>query len=107
SLFYSSPRPHRALHSFPTRRSSDLVLFNAPAASLGSAYPVDVTASSTLDLSNTAANSTTTLGALNRIGGNTFSVVGSGRTLTFADRKSTRLNSSHLGISYAVFCLKK
>src|SRR5262245_64529995 len=23
-----------------------------------------------------------------------------------ADRKSTRLNSSHLGISYAVFCLK-
>src|SRR5258705_657946 len=27
--------------------------------------------------------------------------------LAFADRKSTRLNSSHLGISYAVFCLKK
>src|SRR5262245_7549225 len=26
---------------------------------------------------------------------------------TRADRKSTRLNSSHLGISYAVFCLKK
>src|SRR3989454_8579662 len=25
----------------------------------------------------------------------------------FADRKSTRLNSSHLVISYAVFCLKK
>src|SRR5262245_63917449 len=24
-----------------------------------------------------------------------------------ADRKSTRLNSSHLGISYAVFCLNK
>src|SRR5258705_10934655 len=32
-----------------------------------------------------------------------------GQTLLFAhgDRKSTRLNSSHLGISYAVFCLKK
>src|SRR5256885_17179187 len=29
-----------------------------------------------------------------------------GRTLT-TDRKSTRLNSSHLVISYAVFCLKK
>src|SRR5437899_4836970 len=30
-------------------------------------------------------------------------------TLTdiLGDRKSTRLNSSHLGISYAVFCLKK
>src|SRR5947199_7220966 len=26
---------------------------------------------------------------------------------TSTDRKSTRLNSSHLGISYAVFCLKK
>src|ERR1039458_10778889 len=29
------------------------------------------------------------------------------RTRLFLDRKSTRLNSSHLGISYAVFCLKK
>src|SRR5690625_5803663 len=26
---------------------------------------------------------------------------------TFGDRKSTRLNSSHVAISYAVFCLKK
>src|ERR1039458_10884 len=32
----------------------------------------------------------------------TFSFSPAGR-----DRKSTRLNSSHLGISYAVFCLKK
>src|ERR1035438_7489014 len=39
---------------------------------------------------------------------------GKPRQLTFhnaaddvVDRKSTRLNSSHLGISYAVFCLKK
>src|SRR5205807_4126370 len=29
------------------------------------------------------------------------------RKLCQADRKSTRLNSSHLVISYAVFCLKK
>src|SRR5471030_3426817 len=29
------------------------------------------------------------------------------RTGAGGDRKSTRLNSSHLGISYAVFCLKK
>src|SRR2546426_8107879 len=28
-------------------------------------------------------------------------------TQAFQDRKSTRLNSSHLVISYAVFCLKK
>src|SRR5256885_3355823 len=30
-----------------------------------------------------------------------------GRAHRQADRKSTRLNSSHLVISYAVFCLKK
>src|SRR3712207_2803390 len=29
------------------------------------------------------------------------------RTLATQDRKSTRLNSSHANISYAVFCLKK
>src|SRR5215208_7950913 len=29
------------------------------------------------------------------------------RTLHVRDRKSTRLNSSHVAISYAVFCLKK
>src|ERR1035438_4273012 len=29
------------------------------------------------------------------------------RSLMPPDRKSTRLNSSHLGISYAVFCLQK
>src|SRR3712207_8528388 len=28
-------------------------------------------------------------------------------TIEAADRKSTRLNSSHANISYAVFCLKK
>src|SRR5436853_7924134 len=30
-----------------------------------------------------------------------------GVAVAVLDRKSTRLNSSHLGISYAVFCLKK
>src|SRR5690606_39442047 len=29
------------------------------------------------------------------------------RNVVFLDRKSTRLNSSHVKISYAVFCLKK
>src|SRR5690349_24200942 len=29
------------------------------------------------------------------------------KTLRWLDRKSTRLNSSHVEISYAVFCLKK
>src|SRR5690625_6788427 len=33
--------------------------------------------------------------------------LGVGAQLSTADRKSTRLNSSHVAISYAVFCLKK
>src|SRR5438067_6125046 len=32
---------------------------------------------------------------------------GSAETPAIIDRKSTRLNSSHVSISYAVFCLKK
>src|SRR5262245_65398549 len=32
---------------------------------------------------------------------------GAASSAPISDRKSTRLNSSHLGISYAVFCLKK
>src|SRR5699024_11961697 len=35
-----------------------------------------------------------------------WAVLGAGLVL-LADRKSTRLNSSHVSISYAVFCLKK
>src|ERR1039458_10337297 len=33
--------------------------------------------------------------------------LGDPETQPLINRKSTRLNSSHLGISYAVFCLKK
>src|SRR5256885_8796129 len=36
-----------------------------------------------------------------------ISLVPSGEIAQAQDRKSTRLNSSHLVISYAVFCLKK
>src|SRR2546430_6968426 len=35
------------------------------------------------------------------------STLAGGRSITRRDRKSTRLNSSHSQISYAVFCLKK
>src|SRR5690554_7509021 len=38
-----------------------------------------------------------------QIHANTFGAA----TLQISDRKSTRLNSSHVRISYAVFCLKK
>src|SRR5256885_9829976 len=40
-------------------------------------------------------------------GGRVPSAGASAGTYTPSDRKSTRLNSSHLVISYAVFCLKK
>src|SRR3712207_8706237 len=36
-----------------------------------------------------------------------LAVLGPETTLGALDRKSTRLNSSHANISYAVFCLKK
>src|SRR5262245_62802751 len=40
-------------------------------------------------------------------GARAASVLKAAAAAGFPDRKSTRLNSSHLGISYAVFCLKK
>src|SRR3712207_7339701 len=55
-----------------------------------------------------------------RLGGDEFTILLSGLTTrqeaeqlgieiidVLSDRKSTRLNSSHANISYAVFCLKK
>src|SRR5690625_5560376 len=45
----------------------------------------------------------------NQIGGHPYPIkLASQRERNFTtDRKSTRLNSSHVAISYAVFCLKK
>src|SRR5690625_5644946 len=37
----------------------------------------------------------------------TAELPGAAEDFSFLDRKSTRLNSSHVAISYAVFCLKK
>src|SRR5947209_15958180 len=39
--------------------------------------------------------------------GFTFGTPAASKSITHGDRKSTRLNSSHANISYAVFCLKK
>src|SRR5690242_21384086 len=49
------------------------------------------------------------LGALEVLRGQCFvmKLAGAGGVERQADRKSTRLNSSHMSISYAVFCLKK
>src|SRR4051794_41400094 len=76
-FFFKSYGDHRDLHSFPTRRSSDL---GAPRVEA-------------LDMA--------ALGA----GGRVDHRVDQRRLAR--DRKSTRLNSSHPSISYAVFCLKK
>src|SRR5688572_32687532 len=49
-------------------------------------------------------------GVKKKIGGTcaiTSPNVGDARSPSITDRKSTRLNSSHSQISYAVFCLKK
>src|SRR3712207_7702115 len=57
----------------------------------------------------TIANITALWVALNRVFKPTadFAGVGEEGLYSAIDRKSTRLNSSHANISYAVFCLKK
>src|SRR5437762_8193403 len=85
---------HRDLHSFPTRRSSDLVLLLFIAVVLGPSVRNTVIA---LTVVITPSFNRIARGA----GGLDVAL------LTDADRKSTRLNSSHRCISYAVFCLKK
>src|SRR5205814_8964586 len=88
-FFFYGPRVPLDLLSFPTRRSSDLCCDSIIAVGswLASArYAIGPNASSPSSLG--AGSSSTSPPAMR-------------------DRKSTRLNSSHLGISYAVFCLKK
>src|SRR5205814_8568684 len=86
SLYYSlAPRD---LHSFPTRRSSDLALASLPKEQRAAVLYRDVLG---LSYGETAEQMGRSVNAVTML----------------LDRKSTRLNSSHLGISYAVFCLKK
>src|SRR5256885_2881284 len=87
---------------FPPRRSPDLFRSKQRANS-----PQEPTCGRCLARRFRGSNSATCCVAQPRAKGRTRL---SGRTLdgSFAgDRKSTRLNSSHLVISYAVFCLKK
>src|SRR5204863_10149220 len=80
-LFFYRFRYHHHLHSFPTRRSSDL------ARKVEHGGPLRIFA----DLEHVRPFPD-------------GSALGLPRAL---DRKSTRLNSSHVENSYAVFCLKK
>src|SRR5438874_11346392 len=82
-FFSSCYGDHRDLHSFPTRRSSDL---QPRWPDDGVQEPVGG-----LDILPPALRRRNLLVRQRRAG----------------DRKSTRLNSSHVEISYAVFCMKK
>src|SRR5690606_41252421 len=96
---------HRAIQarpSVPTRRSSDLLpkctgvggTRRADAASVVSPWP-----------SSTIATFISPVGAMKSVA---FQMLPDNcRTPQSRDRKSTRLNSSHVKTSYAVFCLKK
>src|SRR5438874_2464837 len=86
SFFFHSHGHLRALHSFPTRRSSDLARRTFPS-------PPRRPPRSRQGFPS---------------GGNRSPLaVARRRLMESEDRKSTRLNSSHVEISYAVFCLKK
>src|SRR5690606_41742328 len=92
-LFFEFRAP-RDLHSFPTRRSSDLTARQDPAEELfQSSSPGIETESVQIERMFQTGNFWLILTGFFGIG--------------LLDRKSTRLNSSHVKISYAVFCLKK
>src|SRR5699024_12639837 len=105
-VFYP-PRSHLHLLSFPTRRSSDLVgevvqrrlaphQTGRPRQSKGAGLPA-------VDKGGGQASQTGERGICGQPGGEG----GEENELpALQDRKSTRLNSSHVSISYAVFCLK-
>src|SRR5207248_11499701 len=99
SFFFYSSGDHPHLHSFPTRRSSDLT---RDQFAIGISY-VDRDITRCAKALSTHRQKVTVQ----------CQAVGQKTQLTDAakhirrDRKSTRLNSSHRTISYAVFCLKK
>src|SRR5207253_8680538 len=94
---HGSAPPH-ALHSFPTRRSSDLragLERSRNAELTGERNEFQSVIDQLLNKKREGEDVRTTLDP-------------KGQQAAFAgDRKSTRLNSSHVAISYAVFCLKK
>src|SRR5207302_8396281 len=91
----------RTLPSFPTRRSSDLGNREYPCRSRGRGRQ---TGDGQNDYDSAHGNCPPD---------GTHDTIRSGprliarRSTSVGDRKSTRLNSSHVKISYAVFCLKK
>src|SRR5690606_42104932 len=95
------PAQHRHRPSFPTRRSSDLESQPRPRPVSEAVGPRIATLLEEAPRWTTAKQrlTATRLHQLLRAEGYAVGVT--------VDRKSTRLNSSHVKISYAVFCLKK
>src|SRR5437773_4210688 len=101
---FSVHRRQLALHSFPTRRSSDLAssqLMVPP-----SRAPRKQPACQTQTPRNAAISPAAAVPPVSARNRAVHDETRRGRT-GGEDRKSTRLNSSHITISYAVFCLKK
>src|SRR5699024_12004457 len=86
------------LHSFPTRRSSDLAKCVESTVEIAVQVNGKVRARLSVPADITAEDAIATAKAEPAV-----AEALAGKT----DRKSTRLNSSHVSISYAVFCLKK
>src|SRR5206468_6518762 len=105
-FFYCSLR-HRDLLSFPTRRSSDLFVFVVAASSaVGRTRPVaSCVEASPYATRRRSAVATTLVNQHPRHLRHPRSTSSEEIVLIRVDRKSTRLNSSHDQISYAVFCL--
>src|SRR5699024_11813453 len=101
SLSSDSEPSDRVLHSFPTRRSSDLANGSFCGANLG--FCLSLTGRYDLWI----LNSDDPLDPANSENSIRFFEARSPDKFWVRDRKSTRLNSSHVSISYAVFCLKK
>src|SRR5207248_9122144 len=99
-LFRYSSAHHRYLHSFPTRRSSDL-LVEGGGHDLASHRPLHVG-----HFLGALVDQQDDEEGVGVVGGDGVRDVLQEHSLA-GDRKSTRLNSSHRTISYAVFCLKK
>src|SRR5690606_40301475 len=95
------------LHCFPTRRSSDLPGRLLHTNILGCAFFSSVCGSSTATTATIGKMTSQVLVERGYAPGVSIgSLAGAGTLgLMIPDRKSTRLNSSHVKISYAVFCL--
>src|SRR5205085_4359891 len=103
-MFYAYGAP-RDLHSFPTRRSSDLIV--GLAGIVGNGQAEFLRALAGLEHATGRAELRGKTLKPNRPDAALDAGVVYLSADRLGDRKSTRLNSSHSQISYAVFCLKK